>query len=149
MSPRSRFGIRHFMILFGSIWLAVGLTFLLVGAKDPDKIAARVIGGFVALAGGAIAGWGIRKVMLRNRLLRDGVRCEGTVVGVEETNVKFNNVTQWVVRFSFTDYAGQMHQAKTEYMSPDEASEWKPGDTGEVRYDQSRPAVNLWLGRGH
>jgi len=105
------------------------------------------IGGVFAPIGGALVVRSIFKVRRNLRLMSEGVRVEATVVGVQQTNMRINNVRQWVVRYAYTDMIGQRHEAESDYMSPEEAQCWKEGDTGVVRYDQFHPATCVWLGR--
>jgi len=81
------------------------------------------------------------------RVVREGVQVQGTVAELRETNMSINRVRQWCIRYRFTDFAGRLHEADSDYMSPAEAHEWKEGDTGMVRYDQNQPEVSYWLGR--
>ena len=52
-----------------------------------------------------------------------------------------------MVKYSYNDFTGQMHEAKSDYMSPSDAERWNVGDKGGVRYDQNRPEVSFWVGR--
>lgn len=90
---------------------------------------------------------GLNRARTIARLLRDGIRTEGTVVAVQESNMTINRVRQWEVRYTYQDHIGQMHEASSEYMPPQEAQKWKEGDKGGVRYDQNQPDVSYWLGR--
>lgn len=109
--------------------------------------------GFSAFGGvfGGIGGFlffrGLNRVRTVQRLLREGVRIEGTVVSVEESSISVNRVRQWVVKYSYRDHMGQTHEAKSDYMSPGEASKWNEGDKGAVRIDQNQPEVCYWVGR--
>lgn len=105
------------------------------------------LGGFFAVAGGLIVAYDLRRLLLRARLQREGVSADATVTGVGPTNFSVNRVPQWVIRYRYSDQRGQNHTGKSEYLSPEEAQEWKDGDVGRVRYDRQRPAQNVWFGR--
>ena len=89
----------------------------------------------------------LARIRLALRLSREGILADADVTAVEETKVSINRVRQWVVRYSYRDFQGREHAGKSEYLPPEEAAEWKPGDGGQVRYDQNRPEQNVWLGR--
>ncbi len=148
-----RLAYRNFWVLFGAIWLLVGTGFLVsslggLAQKVAPELWLRAAGGAGFGGTGAVLFFrGLRRVRTIQRLYREGIRAEGTVTAVEPTRVTINKVRQWVVRFTFHDYTGRLQEAKSEYMPPDEARRWKPGDAGTVRYDQRDPAINLWIGR--
>lgn len=48
----------------------------------------------------------------RNRLLREGILAQGTLVDKEPTNVTINNRPLWEFTFEFTDRNGQRREAK-------------------------------------
>jgi hypothetical protein len=105
------------------------------------------LGGFFAVAGGLIVAYDVRRRLLRARLRREGESVDATVTGVGPTNFSVNRVPQWVIRYRYSDQRGHHHTGKSEYLSPEEAQEWKEGDVGRVRYDRQRPAQNVWFGR--
>jgi len=148
-----RLGVRQFWLLFGAVWALVGIGFV-VGAlaalrekQEPGLWVMAAVGAAFGGTGVFLFMKGLRRVLAMQRLYREGIRVEGTVTAVEQSNMVINNVRQWVVRFTFHDFTGRVQEAKSEYMPPDEAQEWKPGDTGTVRYDQRDPSINLWTGR--
>jgi hypothetical protein len=67
-------------------------------------------------------------------------------VAVQESSITINRVRQWEVKYSYQDHVGQMHEAASEYMPPQEAEKWHQGDKGTVRYDQMNPEVSYWVG---
>jgi hypothetical protein len=98
------------------------------------------IGGFLVLRS-------LRRVLAVLRLFREGIPAQGTVVEVAPSSVSINRVPQWVIKYSYRDPMGQTREGESDYMSPDEASEWKEGDTGSIRFDAARPELSYWLGR--
>jgi hypothetical protein len=105
------------------------------------------VGGVAALAGGLFFLRGLRRIRTIQRLRREGVFAEGTVLEVKQTNMQVNRVRQWVLEYSYVDYRGQSHRVRSDHMPPEEAAEWRAGEKGAVRYDQSEPATSVWLGR--
>lgn len=119
-------------------------------AGETDRVGSFImggLGGFFAVAGGLIVAYDVRRRLLRARLQREGVSADATVTGVGPTNLSVNRVPQWVIRYRYADSRGRIHTGKSEYLSPEEAQEWKEGDVGRVRYDRQRPAKNVWFGR--
>lgn len=98
------------------------------------------VGGFLFLRG-----W--RQRQLRRRLEREGLVAEGTVVAVVERNIRINRVPLWTIRYQYSDFTGQSHEGQSRLLWPEEAQDWKVGDTGTVRYDSARPQQSLWVGR--
>ncbi len=147
---------RNFWVVFGGIWLVVGASWLVGGlvayAVRPDAdatlLGAFVGGGVVlALVGGSLAARGLRDARTRRRLAEAGVSGEATVTEVRRTKVRVNGRWQWQVRYRYTDFLGQAHDGGSAYLSYEEATLWRPGETGPIRYDQSRPKTSIWLGR--
>jgi hypothetical protein len=119
-------------------------------AASSEWVLPLVFGGIglvFAPIGGGLVVWSLAKVRRNLRLMREGVRVDATVVDVHATNVRINHVTQWAIRYAFTDMVGQRQESESDYMSPHEAERWKPGDTGVVRYDQLNSRLSVWLGR--
>ena len=120
-------------------------------AGEPDRIGSAImagLGGFFTLAGGAIFLFSLVKHRRRGRLLRSGMSAEATVTAVEETSFSINRVPQWIIRYRYDDQLGRTHEGKSPYLSPQEANDWKQGDTGKVKYDRERSNMSLWIGRG-
>jgi Protein of unknown function (DUF3592) len=103
---------------------------------------------FGGLGGGALA-LALYARRRRARLMRDGLSVTGVVVAVEPSGVRVNKVPQMRIRFRFRDPAGRERQGASQTMPPGEASRWKPGDTGEVRFDALNPDDNVWIGERH
>ncbi len=120
-------------------------------AGEPDRIGPAImagLGGFFSLAGGAIFLFSLGKRLSRGRLLRDGMSAEATVTAVEETSFSINRVPQWVVRYRYNDHRGRTYEGKSSYLLPQEANDWKEGDTGKIKYDRERSDKSLWIGKG-
>ncbi|MFZ5877659.1 MAG: DUF3592 domain-containing protein [Nitrospirota bacterium] len=105
------------------------------------------LGGVFAVAGGLIVAYDVRRRVVRARLQREGVSADAIVTSVEPTNFLVNRVPQWVIRYRYVDDRGRTHEGTSEYLSPEEAGEWKEDDVGRVHYDRQQPAQNVWSGR--
>ena len=64
---------------------------------------------------------------------------------VEETNVKINRHTMWVVCYQYRDHTGQAREGQSHYMSAEKAHAWKTGDRMPIRYDRDKPELSVWL----
>ena len=118
-------------------------------AGTNDTVLATVFtgaGGLFSLIGGGVVSFAVRRRREEARLRRDGMHAVGTVVGVEETNVRVNRVSQWRMRYRYRDHRGRDHEGESGLLTPDEAANIRAGDTGPVRYDRRRPERNVWLG---
>jgi uncharacterized protein DUF3592 len=90
---------------------------------------------------------GVAGILRELRLQSEGAVAEATVVEVEPTNISLNGVPQWRIRYRYRDHRGQTHTGASNVMAPEEAQEWKAGDTGTVRFDARAPKKSIWVGR--
>lgn len=97
-------------------------------------------------AGLAITTWQLRRLRLTQRLWRDGLADEGTVVRVEPANVTFNKRPLFRLRYEYGDLAGARHDGTSGLLAWEDVEGWQPGDRGAIRYDPRRPEVSAWIG---
>jgi hypothetical protein len=119
-------------------------------AGEPDRVGPGImvgLGGIFSLAGGTIVFVSLGKRLSRARLLRDGMSADGIITAVEATNISINRVPQWIIRYRYNDHRGRTYEDKSPYLSPQEANDWKEGDTGKVKYDREKSNKSLWMGR--
>jgi hypothetical protein len=119
-------------------------------AGEPDWVGPGImagLGGFFSLAGGTIVLVSLGKRLSRGRLLRSGMSAEATITAVEETSFSINRVPQWIIRYRYNDHRGRTYEDKSPYLSPQDANNWKEGDTGKVKYDREKSNKSLWIGR--
>ena len=106
-----------------------------------------VVGGvFTCLGAGLVFADG-RKLVQAAGILRHGLVTEGTVVRTEPTATSINRVTQWQIRYSYRDHIGRTQEGVSHLLSPEDASLWKEGERGGVRFDPERPDISLWIGK--
>lgn len=102
-------------------------------------------------AGVLVAGFffwrSLSRVLTSRRLWEEGRRVDGTVDEVKETNVSFNRVKQWKIRYTYLDYAGRQHTGESDYLPPREAEGWHVGDKCVVHCDKDLPEISIWIGR--
>ena len=119
-------------------------------AGEDDWITALIfvgLGGVLTLLGGGLAFGSLRSIFRTLRLSREGLTAEGTILHVGPTNTTINRVQQWRIRYRYRDHLGRTQEAESHLLSPDEASGWRKGDTGMVRFDRARPQESVWVGK--
>ena len=117
------------------------------GGDDVVLAALFVAVGAVALVAGlAVVLRQVSRIRAEQRLWRVGVATEASVLGIEQSNVKFNERPLWHVLYEFADSGGQRHTGRSDYLSLEDAQAWQVGDRGAVRYDPDAPDKNIWLG---
>lgn len=117
---------------------------------DNEWIVALVftgIGGVFALVGGGLAFTALRTILRTVRVSRQGLVAEGTVLSVEPTSTSINRVRQWQIHYKYPDHLGRTQEGASQFLSPDEASAWKDGDRGTIRFDRERPEFSVWMGK--
>lgn len=109
-----------------------------------------LVAGATALAAifGAFIAWpSWRRIGVLLRVQRRGVAAPAAVIGVAPIGVRVNRVPQWRIRYEFRDRLGLAQQGLSDNLHPADAAEWQVGDQGTVRYDPTRPADSVWLGK--
>ena len=104
------------------------------------------LGSIFTLIGGFILLNARNQSRAKERLQREGLTAEGTVVEVRPGTIRINRVQQWNLHYRYQDNQGKFHIGKIP-LSPEEAEGWKEGDTGRVRYDGRRPQKSIWMGK--
>jgi uncharacterized membrane protein YwzB len=150
------------MLIFGVVFGAIGLVPLVIVLST---IAALLISGsganrafadvawvavivplvFTAIGGG-FTWWSLRSVLLWRRLLREGTATEGTVLEIVVTGVRINRRPRLQIRYEYRDQLGSTFEGKSHLMSPEDASQRRPGDVGEIRFDPRQPELSMWVG---
>jgi hypothetical protein len=149
---------RSFWGLFGAIWLIAGVLMALIGTANAIRAQMRgedagigmlmgLVGVAVAAVGGVLLSRGLKSVALEQRLLREGLSAQATVVEVRMTNIQYNRRYQWIINYEYEDRQGEQRHGHSGYLDPDEALAWKAGDTGLIRFDPRDSTVSVWIGR--
>jgi hypothetical protein len=105
------------------------------------------LGSVFSSIGGFLLVRGLSQVRSRERLQREGVPVQGTVIDVGPSRLWLNGVQQWALQYEYQDDRGRRYQGKIGSMPPEEAETWKAGDQGTVRYDRRQPKRSTWIGK--
>ena len=119
------------------------------GTGEDDWIAVYVflaIGTVFTLLGSGLAYSDLRVILRTIRVSRHGLPTEGTMVTVRPTGTSINRVPQWRLSYRYRDHLGRTQEGASHLLSPEEASAWKAGDRGTVRFDRERPEISVWMG---
>lgn len=119
-------------------------------AGEDDWVTALIftgLGGVFTLLGGGLTFGSLRSILRTIRLSRQGLVAEGTILHVGPTNTTINRVHQWRIRYRYRDHLGRTQEGQSHLLSPDEASVWRVGDTGTIRFDRQQPDVSVWVGK--
>jgi hypothetical protein len=124
------------------------LTNRVEGRTDVGSAAAAVLmGGLLAIVGGAFFFWHLRRFLRTRRLRRDGTAAEATVLQIERSAMYVNHAQQWRIRYRYRDHLGRTQEGQSGYLSPDAAAAWHADDKGTVRFDRLRPQDSVWVGK--
>jgi hypothetical protein len=117
-------------------------------AHSPEKLPGYLFFAFGALADligfGSIAYY-IKRKRFINELMQNGMLIDGVITKVFASSLTINDVRQWQFEYSYKDLKGGQHTGKSSYLSPEEASHYKAGAKGRVRYDQNKPKKSIWV----
>jgi hypothetical protein len=150
-------GDRFFWLLFGGIWLFVGVAFLAATAgvnlfADPAAINQDVpLWVFFAagLAASAFGGFILRRTLVSSarerRLMQTGIQVPATVTDVRRSLVEINRQTRWYVCYRY-DYGGRVLTGESDAMPGEMVADFKPGDRVAIKVDPQKPEESLFLG---
>jgi len=120
-------------------------------ARESSIIGGVLLGAFGVLAliiGVYSLGYDIKKRLYAKRLINNGFLTDGTILRVRMGELTINDITQYLVDYSYRDQRGGVFEGRSEHMTPEEASAWKEGDKCKVRFDRDQPSKSIWLGQG-
>jgi hypothetical protein len=105
-----------------------------------------VAGGVIGSIGGFIVYNAVGTRRREKELSHSGIVTEATVTDIGPSYLRINGIPQMKLRYRFQDAQGKTREGSCT-MSPEEAENWQPDQTGRVRYDARKPGVNIWQGR--
>ena len=154
LAKRSRLAVVGLGLLFlGALLMSLPARDLLRGDRDARWLAG--IGLLLLLLGGLLARAGWRRAKSQLRIVREGIETEATVTAVararlQPTGSRYDFSTRagtQIIRYGYVDRSGTAHQGRSGYLPFEQATGWKPGDRGLVRFDPANPAESVWMGR--
>jgi Protein of unknown function (DUF3592) len=147
-----------FWLLFGGIWLFVGVAFLAATAAvnlfaDPNTLNQDtplwVFGavGFVSsIAGGTIIYYARKAAARDQRLMQFGVQFTATVIDLRRSIIEINRQTRWHVVYRYEYTKGRPLEGKSRALPGEEVWGFKPGDKVSIKVDPQSPEESLFLG---
>ena len=151
-------GDSRFWVLFGGIWLTVGLGFAVVslGAllfvdpadmNDPGLLWAFLPAGLVLTAvGGYIVRRALATAARDKRLIESGIQLTATVTDIRRSPIDINRQARWHVLYRYEYTAGRRLEGKSRALSSAAVEGLRPGDPVLVKVDTKRPEESLFLG---
>jgi hypothetical protein len=146
--------LRHTWAQFGAVFLLVAGVALFAGIMQALDRFPRGPGEAAVLTAAAVVFGTIGVVMLRKglrgyrrerRLRQIGTPTEGVVVAIAQGDLVVNDAAQWVIRYTFADHRGRVHEGVSREMAADEAGRWQAGDKGRVLFDRENPSDSVWV----
>ncbi len=136
---------QNFWLFFGGLWLVVGGLFMVIGfvaGGDATDIAFPAI---FAAVGSVLLFKALKNRKLDEELRRYGMPAEATITEIAPANIRINRVQQWAIHYRYQDSYGATH-TDSRIITPEEASQWRVGQSVTVRYDSQRPRLHVWIG---
>ena len=150
-------GDRRFWLLFGGIWLVVGVAFLAATFginlfADPNQLDGAPAWVF-ALAGLAACGFGgfiLRRALAgaarEKRLMASGIELPAIVTDVRRSRIEINQRTRWYLCYRY-EYGGRSLNGESDNMPGEMIADFKLGDRVRIKVDPGKPEDSLFLGR--
>jgi hypothetical protein len=151
-------GDKFFWLLFGGLWLFVGVAFLAATAgvnlfADPDALNPDMplwVFGLVGLAAGAFGAFILRRTLVAfaraRRLQEAGIAVPATVTDVKRSLVEINRQTRWYVCYRY-DYGGRTLTGESDNMPGEMVADFEPGDRVSIKVDPRKPEDSMFIGR--
>jgi len=151
-------GDSKFWVLFGGIWLIVGLGFAVVslGALlfvDPSEMnEPGLLWVFlpVGLVLTAVGGYIVRRALVTaardKRLMRSGMQIIATVTDIRRSPININRQARWHVLYRYEYTAGRSLEGKSGPLAGDAVEGFRPGVQVLIKVDPRRPEKSLFLG---
>lgn len=153
-------GDNRFWILFGGIWLVVGVCFVAASLgvnlfADPAALnqdaplwVFGAVGLASSLAGGAIIYFARKTAGRDRRLMQSGVQLTAAVIDIRRSMVDINRQTRWHVIYRYEFTKGRPLEGRSRALPGEAVSVFKPGDNVLIKVDPGKPEESLFLGAG-
>jgi hypothetical protein len=151
-------GDNRFWVLFGGIWLVVGVGFVAASLGvnlfvEPAMLNQDVplwlffLLGLVCSGAGAGIIYFARAAAARDRrLMQSGVQFTGTVIDVRRSMIDINRQTRWHVVYRYEYTKGRPLEGKSHALPGEAVWAFKPGDNVLIKVDPGKPEESLFLG---
>jgi hypothetical protein len=151
-------GDRRFWLLFGGIWLTVGLGFMAASLafRPPEFLDPQpwwqwpffAVGVLCAAAGAGTIYWANVRAARVKRLMESGIPLTATVLGTRRSAMEINEELRFHVRYRYEYSSGHPLEGESGMMREEEAEVFRPGDRVAIRVDAQNPADSVLVGRG-
>ena len=151
-------GDNRFWVLFGGIWLVVGVCFVAASLgvnlfADPAMLNQDVplwlfflLGLVCAGAGGAIIYFARNAAARDRRLMQSGVQLTATVIDIRRSMIDINRQTRWHVVYRYEYTKGRPLEGKSRALPGEAVWAFKPGDKVLIKVDPGKAEESLFLG---
>lgn len=152
-------GDTRFWILFGGIFLLVGVGFLAASLgvtlfldpallNDDTPLWIFVLAGLAATAvGGSIIYFAWTTAARDRRLMQTGVQLTATVIDLRRSLIEINRQTRWHIVYRYEYTKGRPLEGKSRALPGEEVADFKPGGQVLIKVDPQRPQESVFLGR--
>ncbi len=151
-------GDKVFWLLFGGLWLFVGVAFLAAtagvnlfadhAALNPDM--PLWLFALAGLAAGTFGAFILRRTLVTSararRLLEAGITVPAIVTDVKRSLVEINRQTRWYVCYRY-EYEGLTLTGESDSMPGKMTMDFKPGDRVTIKIDPGKPSDSQFLGK--
>ena len=151
-------GDNRFWILFGGIWLVIGVCFVAASLgvnlfADPAMLNQDVplwlfilLGLVCAGTGGAIIYFARKAAVRDRRLMQFGVQLTATVIDIRRSMIDINRQTRWHLVYRYKYTKGRPLEGKSRALPGEAVWAFKPGDNVLIKVDPGKPEESLFLG---
>ncbi len=137
-------GNRSFWLLFGGIWLVVGVAFLAASfgvnlfanpnqLDDGSPLLFAAAGVIAAAAGGSIIYFTRRAAARDRRLMQSGIPFTATVIDIQRSPIEINRQTRWHVVYRYEYTKRRPLEGKSRALPGEEVWGFKPGDKVSIK----------------
>jgi hypothetical protein len=148
---------RRFWLLFGGIWLAVGLGFVAIsiGLRWTSNLIDAlpwllwvflVVGLACAGAGAGVIYWANVRAARAKRLLDSGIPLFATVIGIRRSAMEINEEPRFHVTYRYEYSSGRSFEGESGMMRAEEAEAFRTGDRVAIKADPQNPADSILIG---
>ena len=151
-------GDNQFWVLFGGIWLVVGICFIAASLgvnlfADPAALNEGAPIWLFAAVGVAASGAGAGIIYFaraaaarERRLMQSGVQLTATVIDIRRSMIDINRQTRWHVVYRYEYTKGRPLEGKSRAFPGEAVKGFRPGDRVHIKIDPQKPEESMFLG---